>query len=99
MAIRTRLTLWFTGMLFVSLLAMGVLSYYEFVVEPRSQAARELQVEKTFHLAAECLAIAIPPDFFHSRHVIGVEIFNSNHFLQTEASVRAAQAAGLYAAM
>src|SRR5262249_40946646 len=26
--------------LFVSLLAMGVLSYYEFVVEPRSQAAR-----------------------------------------------------------
>jgi signal transduction histidine kinase len=40
MTIRTRLTLWFTGILFVSLLAMGALSYYEFVMEPRSQAAR-----------------------------------------------------------
>src|SRR5436309_7242169 len=40
MTIRTRLTLWFTGILFVSLLAMGVLSYYELVAEPRSQRAR-----------------------------------------------------------
>src|SRR5262245_59460790 len=40
MTIRTRLTLWFTGTLFVSLLAMGVLSFFELVVEPRSQAAR-----------------------------------------------------------
>jgi len=40
MTIRTRLTLWFTGILFVSLLAMGALSYYELVAEPHSQAAR-----------------------------------------------------------
>ncbi len=38
MTIRTRLTLWYAGILFVSLLAMGLLSYHEFVSEPRSRA-------------------------------------------------------------
>jgi signal transduction histidine kinase len=40
MSIRTRLTLWFTGILFVSLLAMGTWSYYELVAEPRNKVAR-----------------------------------------------------------
>ena len=38
MSIRTRLTLWYAGILFVSLLAMGLISYHEFVVEPRNAA-------------------------------------------------------------
>jgi signal transduction histidine kinase len=38
MTIRTRFTLWFAGILFVSLLAMGVLSYYELVAEPHEKA-------------------------------------------------------------
>lgn len=40
MTIRARLTLWFTGVLFASLLAMGGVSYYEFVMEPRMKAAQ-----------------------------------------------------------
>ena len=39
MTIRARLTLWYAGIMFVALLAMGALSYYEFVVEPRRHAA------------------------------------------------------------
>jgi signal transduction histidine kinase len=35
MSIRTRLTLWYAGIMFVSLLAMGVLSYHAFAPEPR----------------------------------------------------------------
>ena len=35
MTIRTRLSLWFAGVLFVSLLTMSGLAYYEFVVEQR----------------------------------------------------------------
>jgi len=38
MTIRTRLTLWFAGVLVVSLFAMGALSYYGLVVEPRNKA-------------------------------------------------------------
>ena len=38
MTIRARLTLWYVGVMFVSLLAMVALSYNEFVVEPRSHA-------------------------------------------------------------
>jgi signal transduction histidine kinase len=38
--IRTRLTLWFAGVLFISLIAMGALSYYELVAEPRREALR-----------------------------------------------------------
>ena len=36
MSIRTRLTLWYAGIMFVSLLAMGVLSYHAFAPEPRA---------------------------------------------------------------
>lgn len=35
MRIRTRLTLWYAGIMFVSLLAMGILSYHAFAPEPR----------------------------------------------------------------
>jgi len=40
MTIRTRLTLWFTGVLLLSLLAMGMLAYHELVVEPRNEPRR-----------------------------------------------------------
>ncbi|HWX21109.1 MAG TPA: ATP-binding protein [Candidatus Binatia bacterium] len=40
MTIRTRLTLWFSGILFVALLAMAVLSYFELVAEPRNKVHR-----------------------------------------------------------
>jgi signal transduction histidine kinase len=43
MKIRTRLTLWFVGILFVSLLAMGVLSYYELVAEPNSKPTQPVK--------------------------------------------------------
>ena len=46
MTVRTRLTLWYAGIMFVSLLAMGGLSYYKFVVEPRSHALHRAQVAK-----------------------------------------------------
>jgi signal transduction histidine kinase len=42
MTIRTRLTLWFAGVLVVSLFAMGGLSYYELVVEPRNKERARL---------------------------------------------------------
>jgi signal transduction histidine kinase len=38
MRIRTRLTFWFAAVLISSLLAMGALSYYELVTEPRENA-------------------------------------------------------------
>lgn len=38
MSIRVRFVLWSSGILFISLLSMGVFSYYEFVVEPLAQA-------------------------------------------------------------
>jgi signal transduction histidine kinase len=38
MRIRTRLTLWFAAVLIISLLAVGALSYYELVLEPRENA-------------------------------------------------------------
>ncbi len=41
MTIRARLTAWYAAIMFVSLLAMGALSYNEFVAEPRRQALRE----------------------------------------------------------
>src|SRR5512135_2207950 len=40
MTIRARLILWFTGILFLSLLAMAILTYYELVAEPRSKIQR-----------------------------------------------------------
>jgi signal transduction histidine kinase len=35
MTVRTRLSLWFAGILFAALLAMSDLAYYEFILEPR----------------------------------------------------------------
>jgi signal transduction histidine kinase len=35
-SIRTRLTLWYAGIMFVSLVAMGILSYHAFAPEPRA---------------------------------------------------------------
>ena len=55
MTIRTRLTLWFTGVLFASLLAMGAVSYYEFVIEPRTKTKEEPD-ENTFADALGILA-------------------------------------------
>jgi signal transduction histidine kinase len=37
MSIRTRLTLWYAGIMFVSLVAMGMLSYHAFAPEPRTR--------------------------------------------------------------
>jgi len=36
MSIRTRLALWYAGIMFVSLVAMGILSYHAFAPEPRT---------------------------------------------------------------
>jgi heavy metal sensor kinase len=44
MTVRIRLTLWYAGIMFVSLLAMGALSYYKFVLEPRSHALHQANV-------------------------------------------------------
>src|SRR5262252_8131969 len=35
---RTRLTLWFAGVLVLSLFAMGAISYYGLVIEPKNKA-------------------------------------------------------------
>jgi signal transduction histidine kinase len=40
MTIRIRLTLWFSSILFVALVAMAVLSYFELVAEPQGQSER-----------------------------------------------------------
>jgi signal transduction histidine kinase len=44
MTIRRRLTFWYAGIMFISFLAMGVLSYHEFVDEPRSRVLGEAKV-------------------------------------------------------
>ncbi len=46
MTIRARLTLWYVGIMFVSLLAMVAFSYNEFVVEPRHRAHHRQRQEK-----------------------------------------------------
>ena len=38
------------------------------------------------------LSVSVPPDFFHSRQPVGIEIFYPHHFFQAKASVRAADA-------
>jgi signal transduction histidine kinase len=43
MTIRTRLSLWYAAVMFVALMAMGSLQYYELVVEPRRAALRHHQ--------------------------------------------------------
>jgi signal transduction histidine kinase len=44
-SIRTRLTLWYAGIMFVSLLAMGILSYHAFAPEP--SPAEHLEPDET----------------------------------------------------
>src|SRR5438045_4038596 len=39
MKIRVRLTFWFAAILLLAMLAMALWSYYDFIVEPRSQKA------------------------------------------------------------
>jgi signal transduction histidine kinase len=46
MTVRTRLTLWYAGIMFVSLVAMGMLSYYKFVHEPRGRALHRAKISK-----------------------------------------------------
>jgi signal transduction histidine kinase len=46
MRIRTRLTVWFAGVLLAALIAMGLLSYYEYVAEPRSRGLRPAAVAR-----------------------------------------------------
>ena len=41
MTIRTRLTLWYAGMMFATLLAMGALSYRQLVVEPHQEREKK----------------------------------------------------------
>jgi signal transduction histidine kinase len=45
MTIRARLTFWYAGIMFVSLLAMGALLYFKFVVEPRRPGSNDTPQE------------------------------------------------------
>ena len=47
MTIRTRLTLWYAGIMFVSLVAMGILSYHAFAPEPRTQPGKPSRRKRT----------------------------------------------------
>ena len=40
MTIRTRLSLWYAVIMFVALMAMGVLLYHQLIMEPRHRAQR-----------------------------------------------------------
>ncbi len=40
MTIRTRLSLWYASIMFIALMAMGVLLYWQLVIEPRQEAQR-----------------------------------------------------------
>src|ERR1700674_66003 len=57
------------------------------------------QVEKTLHLARESFTETEPPDFFHARDQIAVEILHAHHFFQTPAPVRTPQATRLHASI
>lgn len=49
MTIRTRLTLWYAGIMCLSMVAMGGLAYHEFIVEPRNRATNaRLTVEQVW---------------------------------------------------
>src|ERR1022692_4492180 len=61
--------------------------------QPRSPAACELHIQKSFHLPPEALPVPVPPDFFHARHAVHIQILHPHHFVQPEAPVSAAHAA------
>jgi signal transduction histidine kinase len=44
--IRTRLTWWYAGLMFISLLAMSGLSYYNFVARPRGRTLNDAKIAK-----------------------------------------------------
>ena len=46
MTIRTRLTLWYAGIMFVSLLIMGVLVYHEFAPEPHADSGQKVSEDE-----------------------------------------------------
>jgi hypothetical protein len=46
MTIRTRLTLWYAGIMFVSLLIMGVLVYHEFAPEPHADGGQKVSEDE-----------------------------------------------------
>ena len=46
MTIRTRLSLWYATIMFVSLLAMGVLTYRQFAPDPAEKATPQEQADE-----------------------------------------------------
>ncbi|HWY78351.1 MAG TPA: HAMP domain-containing sensor histidine kinase [Verrucomicrobiae bacterium] len=64
MTIRTRLTLWYVGIIFTSLLVMVGLCYHEFVIEPRQHVHRhekpESEQEEAFEAVGILLWCALP---------------------------------------
>ena len=46
MTIRTRLTIWYAGIIFISLLVMGVLVYHEFAPEPRTESRQKVSEDE-----------------------------------------------------
>jgi signal transduction histidine kinase len=84
MTIRSRLTLWFTGILFAAMLAMALWTYYDLVVEPRQKvrsgqatAKEELEengAEDIFSILAWCgvpaLAVAIGGGWWMMRQTL-----------------------------
>src|SRR5438309_4850923 len=59
----------------------------------------ELEIDEGFHLVGELFAVAVPPQLFHAREAVGVEVFYAHHFFQAELTVRTADAAGLEASV
>src|SRR5260370_29141375 len=70
-------------------------SCFEFL----SQRTGVQQVEEAFHLARESFTVAEPPDFFHTRKQVAVEILHAHHFFQAPTSMRTPHATRLHAAM
>src|SRR5208337_4348095 len=63
-----------------------------------SQSTGKLKIQKAFHLLREAFAVTVPPDFFHPRHEVHIQIFQSHHFFHAETSVSPADAARFPAA-
>ncbi len=59
MTIRARLTLWYVGIIFSSLLVMVGLCYHEFVIEPRQHARRHKELESEQEEAFEALGMLL----------------------------------------
>src|SRR5258708_17147 len=68
-------------------------------LELLSQRPRIQQVEEALHLARESFTVAEPPDLFHARDQVAVEILHAHHFFQPPASVRTPHPTRLHAAV